>query len=294
MNEKGMRKTLLLVLALLAAVPLAGCLFEEKYPFYQMETCEDNSELLYMDDVQYRRKSGGEDEQAYYHSGGCQYNWTPAEGIGAQIGVCGKDAGEKPSLKIYEVVGDEEHFFLHTWPANFYFGGTDIRLWMRDGVTLEVPAAETVSSITIVPEKDDGDLVQLDDPVLIAGLLELYYSDDAQTTEKFRYGEDWLACTLIMRHKEFPFLQYSTKCCYAPEQKMLYWERGKYKEWLVLPLEQQEALQSSFQNQMYSMYKHFSNSASYNMNKTDAARVLETLAAFCLFQTVSIHSWRKT
>ena len=70
------------------------------------------------------------------------------------------------------MAGDEDHVFLYTWPANFYFGGVESRLWMQDGVTLGPPAAETVSSVAIVSETREDAPIQVDDPAMIAALLE--------------------------------------------------------------------------------------------------------------------------
>ena len=99
-----MRGAFLLSLLVLVAVPLAGCQSGEDFPVYQMETREDDTEILYIDGIQYQRDlSGGWDEQAHYYSDGNQYVWTPAEGIGEQIGVCGKDADKGGGLAIYEI-----------------------------------------------------------------------------------------------------------------------------------------------------------------------------------------------
>ena len=82
-KKKRLRKraVLALLLALSPFLLLTGCQFGEKYPFYSLEKCEDNSEILYMDGVQYVRKQEW-DEHSHYRKGGYQYVWTPAEGIG--------------------------------------------------------------------------------------------------------------------------------------------------------------------------------------------------------------------
>ena len=107
-----------------------------------------------MDGVQYVRKQEW-DEHAHYHKGGDQYVWTPAEGIGEQIGVC----------------GDEEHIFLYTWPAHFYFGGVGTYLWTQNGITLGKPTAEMVSSVTVVSKEEEDTSAQVNDPAMIAALL---------------------------------------------------------------------------------------------------------------------------
>ena len=99
MSRQKTRWIFLLALSVLVAVSLSGCQFGEKYPFYPMEKCEDNSEILYMDGVQYVRKQEW-DEHAHYREGGYQYVWKPAEGIGEQIGVCGDEDTQYAALKI--------------------------------------------------------------------------------------------------------------------------------------------------------------------------------------------------
>ncbi len=238
MSEQKTDRVFVLVLSVLIIVSLAGCRSGKDFPFYQMETREDYSEVLYIDGVPYSRDwNKDKDEQAFYFHRDDKYVWTPAEGIGEQIGVCGKDADKSASLNIYEIAGDEAHIFLYTWPAGFYFGGTEGRLWRQEGVTLNIPAAETVSSISIAPEKEDGISVRVEDAAMIAGLLELYNDDNAQTAVDFRNRDGWLMCSLIMHHRDFPFLQYRTRCCYAPEQSILYCEKGKSREWFAMPTE---------------------------------------------------------
>lgn len=56
MSRRKTCKTFLLVPSLLVTVLLGGCQSEENFPFYQMETREDYSEVLYLDGVQYGRK----------------------------------------------------------------------------------------------------------------------------------------------------------------------------------------------------------------------------------------------
>ena len=100
--------------------------------------------------------NGKWDEQAHYYNDGDQYVWTPAEGIGRQIGICGEDANKGYGLAIYEIAGDEARIFLYTAPRKFYSGGAETRLWMQDGVILGLPTAEMVSSVTLVSESEDS------------------------------------------------------------------------------------------------------------------------------------------
>lgn len=232
-QKKRLRKRamLALLLALSPFLLLTGCQFGEKYPFYPMEKLEDYSEVLYMDGVQYVRKREW-DEHAHYQKGGDQYVWTPAEGIGEQIGVCGDEDTQYAALKIYEVVGDEEHIFLYTWPAHFYFGGVETYLWMQDGVTLGPPTAEMVSSVTVVSKEEEETSAQVDDPVMIAALLEAYNGDSVQVPK----SEDWVYGSLIMHHKDYPFLQYEIEYRYSLELEISYCQNKK-REWLLLTAE---------------------------------------------------------
>lgn len=231
MSRQKTRWIFLLALSVLVAVLLSGCQFGEKYPFYPMEDREDYSEVLYMDGVQYVRTRNW-DEHARYYSNGGQYVWMPTEGIGEQIGVCGDEATQYATLKIYEIVGDEEHIFLYTWPARFFFGGIDSRLWMQDGVTLGSPTAEMVSSVTVVSKEEEETSAQVDDPAMIAALLEAYNGDSVQVPN----SEDWVYGSLIMYHKDFPFLQYEIEYRYSLELEISYCQNKKH-EWLLLPAE---------------------------------------------------------
>ena len=231
MNREKAHKVFLLTFLMLIAVPLTGCQFGENFPVYQMETREDYTEILYIDGIQYQRDlSSGWDEQAHYYSDGNQYVWTPAEGVGEQIGVCGKDADKGGGLAIYEIAGDEARTFLYTAPRKFYTGGVETRLWMQDGVTLGTPTVEMVSSVTLVFENEDSTSAQVDDPAMIAALLEALNGDSDQKPT----GEGWVGGSLIMHHKDFPFLQYEVEFCYSPEQEISYCQNVD-REWLPLP-----------------------------------------------------------
>lgn len=233
MSRRNMYRAFLLAFSLLATASLAGCRSEENLPFYLLEKHEDYSESLYIDGAQYQRKNGSWDEHAHYFHDGDQYTWTPAEGIREQIGVCGIDADKEASLNIYEVAGDEDHIFLYTWPAHFYFGGTEGRLWMQDSVTMGPPTTETVSSITIAFEEQGDAPAQVSDPTMIASLLEAYNGDSVQVPN----GEGWVYGSLIMHHKEYPFLQYEVECRYSLDQEIAYCSRSKSGEWFVLSAE---------------------------------------------------------
>lgn len=234
MSGQKMRGAFLLFLLVLLAVPLAGCRSGEDFPIYQMESREDDTEILYIDGIQYQRDMCADwDELAHYYSDGDQYAWTPAEGIGEQIGVYGKDVDKGYGFAIYEIAGDEARTFLYTAPRKFYTGGVETRLWMQDGVTLGTPTAEMVSSVTIVIEnQEEHTPVQVDDPAMIAALLEAYSGDSLEVPD----SGDWEFGFLIMHHRDFPFLQYEIEYRCSPELEISYC-RNKKREWLLLPAE---------------------------------------------------------
>lgn len=234
MSREKIYRAFLVPLLVLAVVSLTGCQSGEDVPFYLMEG-EYNSQVLYMDGIQYERSYPREDEEAYKHYSGSRYCWTTvSEENGQQIGVCGEDADKKPELNIYEVVGDKERIFLYTYPAHFYFGGTDYRLWRQEGVILDAPSAEIVSSISFV--YDEEPLFQVDDPEMIAAFMEIYHSATQQAVD-IENGGNWRGCSLIMHHKEYPFLQYEIECYYSPEQGTACCRTSALGEWFPLPAE---------------------------------------------------------
>ena len=224
-----------MVLFILMPVLLSGCRKKDNFPLFQMERQEDYTEILYIDGIQYRRDSGKSwDEQAHYSSYN-EYVWTPAEGIGEQIGICGRGAEKGGGLAVYEIAGDDDRIFLYTYPRNFYFGGTETRLWMREDVSLGVPTAEMVSSVTAVSEKEEIALVQTDDPVMISLLLESF-NNGSRAQEKFKSKGEWSDCFLVLHHKDYPFLQYKMECCFSLDQGTACCQ-NQYRKWFVLPEE---------------------------------------------------------
>ena len=113
-----------------------------------------------------------------------------------------------------------------------FFGDIDSRLWMQDGVTLGPPMAEMVSSVTVVSKEEEETSAQVDDPAMIAALLEAYNGDSVQVPN----SEDWVYGSLIMHHKDFPFLQYEIEYRYSLELEISYCQNKKH-EWLLLPAE---------------------------------------------------------
>lgn len=224
---------------------LAGCQPKADFPFYQLETLANNSEIIYIDDVQYRRAPNAEPAEQAYYCLGKKCAWTAAAGLGKQIGVCGDAVAEaqEASLKIFAIAGDEEHFFLYTCPANFYFGGVDIRLWQRDGVSLAAPSTETVASVKLVCQQEEKALVI--DEALLAVLLTAFNSDSPQAMTDSANADDWQNCSLIMQHQEYPFLQYEIACRCSVEQGVACWQNSD-GQWFVLPDEWFEILAQYF------------------------------------------------
>ncbi len=74
MSRQKKQGVFLLALLVLTAVLLTGCQSGEDFPVYQMESREDDTEILYIDDIQYQRDMCADwDELAHYYSDGDQY-----------------------------------------------------------------------------------------------------------------------------------------------------------------------------------------------------------------------------
>ncbi len=239
-NEFG--KGILRLAVVLSAVILSGCHIGKEFPVYPMETREDNSEFLSIDGVGYRRDWDGNELAEYYNGGDV---WTLADGLGEQIGVCGYKAESGGGLAIYEAAGDEERAVLYTVPRKFYFGGRDVRLWLREDVSLGPPQADMVSCITVSwGEENDAKAdvqVQIEDPVLVKDLLESYHSSSDQAVSHPSMGGQWIGCTLTLHHKDYPFFQYEIHGGYSPEQNKAYCQNDAL-EWFVLSEEWAEVL----------------------------------------------------
>lgn len=102
---------------------------------------------------------------------------------------------------------------------------------MQDGVTLGPPTAEMVSSVTVVSKEEEETSAQVDDPAMIAALLEAYNGDSVQVPN----SEDWVYGSLIMHHKDYPFLQYEIRCRYSLEQGTACYRTSTLGEWFPLP-----------------------------------------------------------
>lgn len=212
---------------------LTSCHSKDNFTVYRMETQEDNLELLYIDDVQYRRDWNGNELAMYYNGGDV---WTLADGLGEQIGVCGNGADSGGGFAIYEAAGDENRAVLYTEPRKYYFGGKDVRLWLREDVSLGMPTAEMVSSITITCDKKEDAQTQTDDRILVEGLLDAYHSKSEQSVELPATDGQWISYTFILHHKNYPFLQYEISGGYSLSQNAAYCCNDEL-EWFVLPEE---------------------------------------------------------
>jgi len=215
-----------------------GCQRKESFPIYQMEDLGEDEQILSIDGVQYQRnltKYG--EEQACYYNAHDKYIWTPADGIGEQIGVCGEGAEAGGGFAIHEIAGDGERRFLYTQPRKYYFGGVEGRLWMREDISLESPVAEMVSAVTVVYGEDESASVQIDNPVMIAALLEAYNGDGEPIEGSFLDSDGWFGEFLSLHHRDYPFLQYRISYrCHQGQSRAVFCQRDK-KTWSALPEE---------------------------------------------------------
>ncbi len=118
-------------------------------------------------------------------------------------------------------------------PHDFYFGGRDPRLWLREDVSIELPAAETVSRIEVLLEEEDEARMQTEDSALIADLLDAYKRSSEQSVKLSQYGGKRMRCSLILYHAEYPVFSYEIECCYIKEQEAAFC-RNDALEWFLL------------------------------------------------------------
>ena len=226
--QKG--AALALLLALSPFLLLAGCKAEKDLPFYWFTDGFDNGEspTLTMDGVQYIQDT----DTIRHRTDAPGLIWKFSGEIGDTIGVCGDDAENGGSYKVCQIKGDEEQNFLYVLPNHFVFGPYITFFCIREDLQISPPSAETVSSVALVFENEDSTSAQVDDPAMIATLLEAFEGNSIQT----RNGEGWVYGSLTMHHKDFPFLQYEIECRYSPEQEISYCQNAS-REWLPLPAE---------------------------------------------------------
>lgn len=220
-----------------------GCQRKENVMIYPMEDLGEYGMVLSVDGVKYQRDLAryGE-EQACYYSNHDTYVWTPADGIGKQIGVCGEGAENGGGFAIYEIAGDEEREFLYTQPRKYYFGGVEGRLWMREDISLGFLDAKMISAVTVVYEEEESASIQTEDPVLIGALLAAYNDNKEQVEGAFLDRDGWSGSFLILHHKDYPFLQYRIQyCCHLEQERAVFCQRNKLT-WSALPEEWLEFL----------------------------------------------------
>lgn len=131
---------------------------------------------------------------------------------------------------ICRIEGDEECYFLYVLPNHFVFGPYYTYFCVREDLQMTLPSVETVSYVALVYGDAENTLAQVDDSSMIAALLEVFNGDSIQALD----GEDWVYSSLIMYHKDFPFLQCSIKCCFSSEQEISYCQ-NENREWIILP-----------------------------------------------------------
>lgn len=226
--QKGAAFALLLVL--LPSLLLAGCKAEKDLPFYWFTDGFDNDEnpTLTVDGVQYIQDS----DTICHRTDTLGLIWKFSGEIGNTIGVCDDDAENGGSYKVCQIKGDKEQNFLYILPNHFVFGPYITFFCIREDLQINPPSMETVSSVVLVDKDTENILAQIDDPDMIASLLESFEGDSIQT----RNGEGWVYGSLTMQHKDFSFLQCEIKYCYSPEQEISFCQNAD-REWLPLPTE---------------------------------------------------------
>jgi hypothetical protein len=228
-QKRYLRKRIALALSLAfsSLLLLAGCDTDKGLPFYLFEV--NPKTVLTVDDVRYIEKTDVIRHPSYVSG----LFWKFTGEIGEVIGVCGGDNAEQGGgFDVCRIEGDEEYNFLYVLPNHFVFGPYATYFCTREDLQITAPSAKTVSSVAIGYKDMENISAQVDDPAMIAALFEVFNGDSIQTLD----GQDWVYGSLIMRHKDFPFLQCDMECCYSPEQEISYC-KNKDREWFVLPAE---------------------------------------------------------
>lgn len=204
---------------------LAGCK-AKNLPFYQFEDRE--TPILIVNSVRYI-----EDTDAIRHrtnAPGLFWNFNGE--IGPAIGLCSGNAEQGGRYKVCPIKGDAEQCFLYVLPNHFVFGPYYTYFCTREGLQILPPSVETVNSAALFYKEEKKPSAQVEEPAVLAALLEALGSNSVQRPA----GTDWKYASLVMGHKDFPFLQCEIKCCYSPEQETAYCQGEGYK-WFLLPQE---------------------------------------------------------
>lgn len=221
------RAALILSLTLSSFLLLAGCTAKKDLPFYQLEVSPKF--VLTVDGVPYIETTN----IIRSHSSATGLFWKFTGKIGEAVGICGGDNAEQGGgYDVCQIEGDEELCFLYVRPNHFVFGPYNTYFFAREDLQLTLPSAEMISSVAVVYENEESASAQVDDPAMIAALLEIFHGDSIQAPD----GRDWARASLIMHHKDFPFLQCEIKCYYSLEEELSYC-KNENRECFVLPPE---------------------------------------------------------
>jgi len=224
-QKRRLQKGAALALAFLfLAGSLASCKVKKNLPYYQFDDAQNP--VLTVDGVRYIGDTAV--ISIYDHTG---LYWKFIGEIGDTIGVCGgRDAERGGGDDVCEIKGDEERCFLYVQPNRFVIGPYVTHILAREDVQITLPTTETVSSVAVIDKNEESVSAQMDDPAMISALLEVFSGDIVQTPNLDGCGH----VSLILNHKDFPFLQCEIKCYYSLDQRKVYCQ-NKDREWLVLP-----------------------------------------------------------
>jgi len=223
--QKGTVPILLLVL--LSFLLLAGCRAKKNLPFYQFE--DSKNSVLIVDGTRYIENTEVISQYDYYD----RLYWKFTGEIGDTIGVCGGDDAERGgSYDVCKVKGDEECCFFFVRPNYYVIGPYITYILAREDLQITLPTVENVSSVAVVYNNNEHAPTQVDSPAMIAVLLEAFNGSTVQAPNL--EGGEWVS--LVIDHKDFPFLQCKIKCCYLMEQETVYCQ-NKDREWFALPAE---------------------------------------------------------
>ena len=228
-HKRYLRKKIPLVLSLAFSLLLllAGCTKDKNLPFYQFEV--NPKTILIVDDVRYIEDT----DVIRCHPSAFGLFWKFNGEIGDTIGVCGGDNAKRGGgFDVCRIEGDEECHFLYVQPNQFVFGPYYTYFCVREDLQITPPSKETVSFVALGSKDAENISVRVDDSAMIASLLEAFHGESIQALD----GGEWMFGSLIMHHKEFPFLQCEIKCCYSTKQEISYCQNQDH-EWFVLPAE---------------------------------------------------------
>ena len=218
------RAALLLLSALSCVLLLAGCKSGKDLPFYRF--MDDKTPTLTVDGIRYIEDI----DVIHDRTNRTGLFWKFIGEVGDPIGVCGASGEESDRFKICRIEGDEEQNFLYIMPNQFVIGPYCTYFCAREDLQMRPPSAETVSLVTLWMKDVENTSPQVDDPDMIAALLEAFHGDSIQAPT----GQDWVYSTLTLQHKDFPFLQCEISCYYSQTQGISCCQNTE-GEWFLLP-----------------------------------------------------------